>query len=622
RIVDQGPRSELESRPGPFRRLLDASGSDDAAVEVRTEPSAEDDTAIGGARRQGISPEQPDVDGGPSLARGIAHMVRTYPSWGLFGASLFMLSGLLGATGAISGFVWGHVVQILRDGNTPVWITAAAVLSIVAEPFFLAWGLRRFLPWWSACSLRIRMAVLDAQISQHRLVKTPPGEVVSRVLDSDRFLHYADRCNDVFVGLFIVVAASLLGGTAVAGAILLAVMVAAAVTSVAGRPAAGRSAAAASASRADFGRSLVSALECVRTVKLAAATGDLHAHLDRVDGDRVGAAVREHRVQSVLFGVPVVMVQLGVVATWIVYLMGGWDLAVALLVSGAVAGFDYFGSVAGAVVTEAPGTRAWQQATSRFAGGADLMDVPRGIDVIAGTAPRPVPPPRTALRRIELRNVTAVHDDGTRGVAAVDLAVDAGELVLLLGQVGSGKSSLLSALCGLVEYTGAISWNGVDIVDAQTFLRPGQVAHVAQVPRVLSGTFADNVRLDHDRAIDRAIADARLTPDIAEAGGVDAIVGHRGVRLSGGQVQRLALARALAVEPELLLADDISSALDAATEVELWAGLRARGITVLGATSKRAALAQADRVVVLVDGKIAATGPWAELAPAWGHLAA
>jgi ABC-type transport system involved in cytochrome bd biosynthesis fused ATPase/permease subunit len=222
---------------------------------------------------------------------------------------------------------------------------------------------------------------------------------------------------------------------------------------------------------------------------------------------------------------------------------------------------------------------------------------------------------------MELRDVTAVHDDGTRGVTGVHLTIEAGELVLLLGQVGSGKSSLLSALCGLVGHTGEIRWNGVDVVDAQTFLRPGQVAHVAQVPRVLSGTFADNVRLDHEREVERAVADACLTSDIVAAGGIDALVGHRGVRLSGGQVQRLALARALAIEPELLLADDVSSAIDASTEVQLWAGLRARGITVLGASSKRAALSQADRVVVLVDGEIAASGPWTDLAREWSHLA-
>ena len=138
---------------------------------------------------------------------------------------------------------------------------------------------------------------------------------------------------------------------------------------------------------------------------------------------------------------------------------------------------------------------------------------------------------------------------------------------------------------------------------------------------MLSGTFRDNVLLGHDRGFDQAVADARLGADLADAGGPDAVVGHRGVRLSGGQVQRLALARALAADAELLLADDVSSALDATTEVELWAALRARGATVLGATSKRAALEQADRVVVLTDGEVAAVGPWRELSRDWSHLA-
>ena len=137
----------------------------------------------------------------------------------------------------------------------------------------------------------------------------------------------------------------------------------------------------------------------------------------------------------------------------------------------------------------------------------------------------------------------------------------------------------------------------------------------------LRKSFRDNVVLGFDRELDRPVADARLGADMAEAGGPDAIVGHRGVRLSGGQVQRLALARALAADTELLLADDVSSALDAATEIELWQALRERHTTVIGATSKRAALAQADRVVVLVEGEVAEVGPWSELAGTWGHLA-
>lgn len=622
RIADQGTPAELESRPGPFRRLLDASGAENAAVKP-SPGAAEDDSAIGGARRTGSPVTRSDVGSGPSLARGIARTILAYPRWGLFGSVVFLLTWLVGnSANAVTGYLWGHVIQTLNEGGgTPVLLTLATAMTIAAQPLLLAWAVRCYSPWWAACVLRIRMAVLAAQTQQHRLPRTPPGEVVARLLDADRFLRYADRWNEVISAVLIVIITALLSGTVIAGVILLAVMIVAAGTSVAGRSIAGRSAAAASSSRAAFGSALVASFECVRTIKLAAATDDVHAHLTRVDTGRVDAAVREHRVASILALGPVVTVQLGVLAAWAVYLSGRWSLASALLVSGAVLGFDYFGGVVAAAVTEAPGTRAWQLATSRFAGGADLMDIPSGIDLMAGTAPRPAASSRIPLRHLDVRKVSAIHDDGTRGVTGVDLRVETGELILLLGQIGSGKSSLLAALCGLADHTGDIHWNGVPIDDAQNFLRPGQVAYVAQVPRVLSGSFADNVRLDHDRDIGEPIEMACLADDIAEAGGIDVLIGHRGVRLSGGQAQRLALARALATESELLLADDISSALDATTEVQLWASLRAHRITVIGSTSRRAALAHADRVVVLVNGQIAATGPWADLVTSWGHLA-
>lgn len=356
-------------------------------------------------------------------------------------------------------------------------------------------------------------------------------------------------------------------------------------------------------------------------MKLAARIPQLHAHLRKVDAGRVEAAIFEHRVQAVLDGVPTVMIQLGLVAAWFMLLRESWGLPTTLLVASAVTGFGWFGVVAGAVVTEAPGTRAWLRATESFADGADLTR-PAGVDLVEGTAPAVRAGATDRLDRLELRGLSALHDDGTIGVEGVDLSVSRGELVLLLGQVGAGKSSLLAALAGLVHHDGTVLWNGAPVTDPEEFLRPGRVAYVAQVPRVLSGTFADNVRLDHPgRSIEGPLEVARMTRDVAEAGGPDALVGHRGVRLSGGQVQRLALARALATEAEVLLADDVSSALDAATEIELWESLRARGTTVLGSTSKHAALARADRVVVLVDGGVAAVGPWRDLAPAWGHLA-
>nr|WP_218842702.1 ABC transporter ATP-binding protein [Nocardioides marinus] len=624
RVVQQGPRSELAAQQGPFRSLLEAS---DSSVTGSPQPPAPVehsslDVGIGSARRVGTPPPPPALRPIPSLARGTWNALRIEPQWGFVAIWLFLLSALTGAFGAVTGWLWGLVVSDLQQGRSPWLLTGALVVSILVSPLLLASAIRRYPRWWVAVMIRVRAAVLQGQTEQRRLHRTPPGEVVARAMDADRFARYADRWVDFVNGLLIALVTALIARSVVAGGILLLVMGISALASSLGRRVAGRSATASSAARARFGRSLVSTLESVRTVKLAAATPDVHRHLRQVDGGRVEAAVREHRVQALLDGVPIVMVQAGVVAAWAIFVGGGWGLATALLVANAVSGFDWFGRVAGSVVTEAPGTKSWMRATSELAGGGDLMELPRGVDLVHGSAPAPAPTEHEPLREITLRGFTAVHDDGTLGAEEVDLTVRGGELVLLLGQVGSGKSSLLAAMAGLIGSTGELRWNDRPIEDPEVELRPGRVAHVAQVPRVLSGTFRGNVALDHaDRSVEPAVEAARLGPDVTEAGGVDALVGHRGVRLSGGQVQRLALARALACEADLLLADDVSSALDAATEIELWETLRERGATVIGATSKGAALARADRVVVLTDGRVADAGPWSDLASRWSHLA-
>ncbi|GEM_PF-194511 len=597
-------------------------GSPDGVEDETRSVTGEAPAALGTARRRGEVPEARDPGDGPSLARGVVSALLVRPPWGLVAVALFSVFALTGATGSLTGYAWGHTVESISHGGRPWWWLLGAVASTLVGPIALAVAIVRYPRWWVEVLLRVRMAVLVGQTDQRRLAKVPPGEVVARAMDSDRYARYADRWVDFLNGLLVAVVTAVAARTWLAGLVLIVVMVASASASALGRPVAGRSAARASAARATFGRVLVSALESARTVKLAGRTPQIRRHLRAVDAGRVEAAVREHRVQALLDGVPTVMVQAGAVAAWAAVIGGRWGLATALLVVNAVNGFDWFGRVAGAVVTEAPGTRAWQVATSRMAGGVDLVDLPPGVDLLTGEAPEPPHVPRVPLERLSLRGLSAVHEDGTIGVEDVDLDIDRGELVLLVGQVGAGKSSLLRALAGLTDHRGSMRWNGRDIDDPELFLRPGQVSYVAQVPRVLSGTFADNIRLGHDdRPFGEPVSDARLDSDVEAAGGPYSVVGHRGVRLSGGQVQRLALARALAAEAELLLADDVSSALDARTEIELWQALRVRSTTVVGASSKRAALAQADRVVVLVEGRVAAVGPWASLASRWSHLA-
>jgi ABC-type transport system involved in cytochrome bd biosynthesis fused ATPase/permease subunit len=231
-------------------------------------------------------------------------------------------------------------------------------------------------------------------------------------------------------------------------------------------------------------------------------------------------------------------------------------------------------------------------------------------------------PAREPLRELTLSGFTAVHEDGIVGAQDVDLTVHHGELVLVVGPVGAGKSSLLRALAGIVHHTGSLTWNGTEVTEPERFLRPNQVGYVGQVPRVLSGTIADNISLGHDVEVDTAVATAQLTRDLEESGaGLGLMIGHKGTRLSGGQLQRLALARALAPRTELLVADDVSSALDVGTELDLWEALRRLGVTVVGSTSKRAALERADRVLVMINGRAVAQGRWVDLDSEWGHLA-
>ncbi len=615
RVVQNGPRAEVAAAAGPFRELLRAAG-----LSGPSGPAARQTTALTRTdrRRDARTVAAPE----PHLASAIWQLAKAYPRWGFAGAAAFTVSALINAYGPITGWLWGGVVAALAAGQTPWARCIALAACLMVSPLAVSYAVRVYPLWWNACTLRLRLSVLRGQTMQRRLERTPPGEVTARALDSDRLVFYVDRWVDVVTSMLSVLVIAVLGRSWLAGVVCASVLILAAAVSAGGAPLAGRSAREAGDQRALFGRSFASALDAVRTVKLSGATATVERHLRAVDAQRVRAHLREHRVRSVLSGVPGVLVQAGIVAAWAAYAAGVWGLSTALLVSTAVSGFGWFGTVAAAAVTEAPVARRWLQASADLAGTADLTTLPPGVDLVAGLAPPPDASGRVPLEQLRLRHVTAVHDDGTVGVEDVDLTISRGDIVLLAGRVGSGKSSLLRSLVGLVDHEGTMTWNGRVIDEPQQFLRPGQVAYVAQVPRVLSGTFHDNVSLDHSREVGGALLAARLHIDVEHAGGDGALVGHRGVRLSGGQVQRLALARALATDAELLVADDVSSALDARTELELWDGLRERGVTVVGTSSKRAALARADLVVVLEDGRVVASGPWAQLAASWGHLAA
>ncbi|MEU6698361.1 ABC transporter ATP-binding protein [Pseudonocardia sp. NPDC046786] len=620
RLVEHGDRAQLAAGTGHYAELLASTGDLDGPQAGPAERSGPAGNGLPHRSARRPVPAAAPVPA-PKLWRTTLRLAFVHPRWGLLGGLMFTIATLAGATGVVTGWLWGQVAAALQGGGTP-WGPAVVLTGVLLLfPVWIAVAFRTYPRWWTATTLRLRLAVLRGQTMQHRGGRAPAGEVVARALDSDRMVLYVDRWVDVVNSAIVVVVAGLVAGDVRVAAVIGAFLLLCAGIAAVGAPFAGRAGRAAADARARFGTSLGSALDAARTVKLAAATGVVARHLGEVDARRVQATVREYRVRVLLEGVPGVLMQSAVVLTWAMYLTGHWDLAIALLVSTTLNGAGFLGQVCAAAVTEAPIARRWLRAIAPFTGPTDPTRLPAGVDIVAGTAPEPPPVPREPLHRLTLEKVTAVHDDGTVGVEGVDLDIDAGELVLVTGQVGSGKSSLLAGLAGLVGHEGVIRWNGNAIDDPQRFLRPGQVAFVGQVPRVLSGTFDDNIALSHRRPVATAVDDARLARDVTAAGGPGAVVGHRGIRLSGGQVQRLAMARALATGAELIVADDVSSALDVRTEIELWAALRRRGSTVVGASTKRAALARADRVVVLDRGRVADEGPWDELSARWSHLA-
>jgi ATP-binding cassette subfamily B protein len=213
------------------------------------------------------------------------------------------------------------------------------------------------------------------------------------------------------------------------------------------------------------------------------------------------------------------------------------------------------------------------------------------------------------LERLEARGLTCAP-----GIESVDLAIPRGSFVVITGRIGAGKTTLLRALLGLLPLeAGEIRWNGRVVEDPASFLVPPRVAYTAQVPRLFSETLRDNILLGlpEERVnLSGAIHAAAFEHDVAAMpAGAQTVVGPRGVRLSGGQLQRAAAARMFVRDAELLVFDDLSSALDVETERQLWERLAERSDqTCLVVSHRRAALRRADEIIVLKNGTVEARG--------------
>jgi ATP-binding cassette subfamily B protein len=257
----------------------------------------------------------------------------------------------------------------------------------------------------------------------------------------------------------------------------------------------------------------------------------------------------------------------------------------------------------------------------------EYLDLPVEID--DPVAPVPLDP--AAVRgEVRFEGVSFRYPDGHRpALSGIDLTVPAGTTLALVGETGSGKSTLASLVARLADPTaGRVTVDGVDVRDLSLGTLAAVVGVVSQETYLLHTTVRENLRHARPGATDAEIEDAARRAQVHEViaalpDGYDTVVGARGHRFSGGEKQRLAIARTLLRDPRVLVLDEATSALDTSTERAVQAALdeASRGRTTITIAHRLSTVRDADRIAVLSAGRVVESGTHAELLARAGRYA-
>lgn len=371
----------------------------------------------------------------------------------------------------------------------------------------------------------------------------------------------------------------------------------------------------------------------VRVIRAFVRETHERARFDRANTDLLDAALRSGRLMAVLL--PVVMLIVNASAVVVVW-VGGHRMADGTLRVGALTAFlTYLTQIltsvmaAGSLFVLLPRAEVSAERIGEVLDTAPRPSATAGPDAPRPGRPGPVSPAAVpggtgpAGRRkeaLELRGVGFRYPGAEEPVLRdITLTVRAGEVVAVTGSAGAGKSTLLGLMVRRFDPTsGAVRLGGTDVRALGRGDLAGAIGYAPQQPHLFSGTVASNLRYAKPGACDeelwRALRTACADAFVAGLpGGLDAPVLQGGSNFSGGQRQRLAVARALVHRPAVCLLDDPFSALDQATEVRLRTALDGEAMTAVVVTQRVSALSAADRVVVLDEGRLVGIGPHVDL---------
>lgn len=240
---------------------------------------------------------------------------------------------------------------------------------------------------------------------------------------------------------------------------------------------------------------------------------------------------------------------------------------------------------------------------------------------------QPVQNKNNNLQSLRVSNLTYIYPGTNQGITDISLEIERGSLTVITGQIGSGKTTLLRVLLGLLpKQSGEIYWNGNIVEVPASFFIPPCSAYTPQIPQLFSYTLRENILLglskdDHDiaTALNMAVFEQDL---VTMNESLETLVGSKGVRLSGGQIQRVAAARMFVRQPELLVFDDLSSALDVETELALWSRIFVNTKepeknpwtpTCLVVSHRPSVLRRADQIIVMKAGRVQAQGKFDDI---------